>query len=176
MSLALLKPTDPLEQSIALIGAALRRGDLSAVQLTERALARAQQAEPEINAFIEIQADRALEHAFVLDREAAQGCWRGPLHGIPLAHKDCFERQGLPTTVGSKVTGNAPGTRTATALSLLERAGAIDLGPLNMNEMVAGPTGQNPHFGDCRNSWDSDRISGGSSSVRRLVRGSSMVR
>ena len=175
MSLALLKPTDPLEQSIALIGAALRGGELSAVQLTERALARARQTEPEINAFIEIQADRALERAVVLDREAAQGRWRGPLHGVPLAHKDCFERQGLPTTVGSKVTGNAPGTRTATALSLLERAGAIDLGPLSMNEMVAGPTGQNPHFGDCRNSWDSNRISGGSSSGSGAAVGAGVV-
>ena len=175
MNLPLLATNDPLEQSIASIGLALRQGDLSCVALTERALARAAQVEPELNAFIEIAKDRALEQAKTLDREAARGHWRGPLHGIPLAHKDCFERLGLPTTVGSKVTGTAPGKHTATTLTLLEQAGAVDLGPLNMNEMVAGPTGQNPHFGDCCNSWDSNRISGGSSSGSGAAVGAAVV-
>jgi Asp-tRNA(Asn)/Glu-tRNA(Gln) amidotransferase A subunit family amidase len=58
-----------------------------------------------LNAFIDIWADSAIAQAKQLDLEAASGKWRGPLHGIPLAHKDCFERQGLPMTVGSKVTG-----------------------------------------------------------------------
>ncbi|MEN9589254.1 MAG: hypothetical protein RLZZ481_1040 [Pseudomonadota bacterium] len=175
MTIELLDKSALLEQSIIQISQALRRGETSSVQLTQTALARARQVEPQINAFIELREEQALEQAQTLDREAAQGRWRGPLHGVPLAHKDCFERQGLPTTVGSKVTGTALGTRTATALSLLEQAGAVDLGPLSMNEMVAGPTGQNPHFGDCRNSWDTERISGGSSSGSGAAVGAAVV-
>ncbi len=159
-----LSPDDPLDLSIAALAARMRCGELSAEALTVAALGRAVATQPSLNAFIDLRGEAALQQARQLDREAAQGRWRGPLHGIPLAHKDCFERAGLPMTVGSKVIDPTPGTRTASVLSRLAEAGAIDLGALNMNEMVAGPTGQNPHFGDCRNAWDPARISGGSSS------------
>ena len=175
MPLPLNQPTDILEASITEVGARLRRKELSAEQLTRHALDRAVQTQPMLNAFIDIWADSAIAQAKQLDLEAASGKWRGPLHGIPLAHKDCFERQGLPMTVGSKVTGTDLGRVTATALQRLNEAGAVDLGPLNMNEMVAGPTGQNPHFGDCRNSWDLDRISGGSSSGSGAAVGAGVI-
>jgi aspartyl-tRNA(Asn)/glutamyl-tRNA(Gln) amidotransferase subunit A len=162
--ITLNQPSDILEASIAEVGARLRRKELSSEELTRHALDRAVQTQPTLNAFIDICADSAIAQAKQLDLEAASGKWRGPLHGIPLAHKDCFEREGLPMTVGSKVTGTDLGRKTASALQRLNQAGAVDLGPLNMNEMVAGPTGQNPHFGNCCNSWDPDRISGGSSS------------
>ncbi|MEI8400398.1 MAG: amidase [Alcaligenaceae bacterium] len=167
--------SDILEASITEVGARLRRKELSAEQLTRHALDRAVKTQPLLNAFIDIWADSAIAQAKQLDLEAASGNWRGPLHGIPLAHKDCFEREGLPMTVGSKVTGAELGRVTATALQRLGQAGAVDLGPLNMNEMVAGPTGQNPHFGDCRNSWDSDRISGGSSSGSGAAVGAGVI-
>ncbi len=143
---------------------ALREGRTDAESLARAALDRAVAVQPVLNAFIEIHAETALARARALDREASAGRWRGPLHGIPLAHKDCFERAGLPTTVGSRAMGSAPGTRDATVLERLHEAGAVDLGPLNLNEAVAGPTGQNPHFGDCCNPWDPSRVSGGSSS------------
>ena len=175
MQLPLNQSTDILEASITEVGARLRRKELSAEQLTRHALDRAVQTQPLLNAFIDIWADSAIAQAKQLDLEAASGKWRGPLHGIPLAHKDCFERQGLPMTVGSKVTGTDLGRVTATALQRLNEAGAVDLGPLNMNEMVAGPTGQNPHFGDCRNSWDINRISGGSSSGSGAAVGAGVI-
>ena len=143
---------------------ALREGRTDAESLARAALDRAVAVQPVLNAFIEIHAETALARARALDREASAGRWRGPLHGIPLAHKDCFERAGLPTTVGSRAMGSAPVTRDATVLERLHEAGAVDLGPLNLNEAVAGPTGQNPHFGDCCNPWDPSRVSGGSSS------------
>ncbi len=116
------------------------------------------------NAFIAIWGERALEQARERDRELAQGRWRGPLHGIPLAHKDCFTRAGLPMTVGSKVFPETPGDTDAAVLQRLQAAGAVDLGPLNLSEMVSGPTGQNPHWGDCCNAHDPARVAGGSSS------------
>jgi aspartyl-tRNA(Asn)/glutamyl-tRNA(Gln) amidotransferase subunit A len=175
MQITLNQPSDILEASIAEVGARLRRKEISSEELTRRALDRAVQTQPTLNAFIAISADSAIAQAKQLDLEAASGKWRGPLHGIPLAHKDCFEREGLPMTVGSKVTGTDLGRKTASALQRLNQAGAVDLGPLNMNEMVAGPTGQNPHFGNCCNSWDPDRISGGSSSGSGTAVGAGVI-
>ena len=104
-------PDDPLDQSIARVAARLRSGELSCEALTAAALSRADAVQPALNAF------------------------------IPLAHKDCFERAGEAMTVGSQVIDRVPGVQTATAPARLDDAGAIDLGMLNMSEMVAGPTG-----------------------------------
>ena len=164
-----------LEQSILQIAAMLRTGQLTSEQLTRLSIARARALQPVINAFIAIHEEKALQTARARDLELAEGRDRGPLHGIPLAQKDCFERTGESMTVGSVVTGQLPGIRDASILQSLEAAGAVDIGALNMNEMVAGPTGRNPHFGDCCNSWDADRISGGSSSGSGAAVGAGIV-
>ena len=169
------KDSDLLERPILEIAAMLRAGRLSSEQLTTLSVARAKASQPVINAFIAIREEKALQTARARDRELARGLDRGPLHGIVLAHKDCFERAGEPMTVGSIVTGQTPGLRDASLLRSLEEAGAVDIGPLNMNEMVAGPTGRNPLFGDCCNSWDADRISGGSSSGSGAAVGAGVV-
>jgi aspartyl-tRNA(Asn)/glutamyl-tRNA(Gln) amidotransferase subunit A len=150
----------PLAQAAALI----RNGDCTSLQLTEAAIARARATQRLGNAFVELFEEAALRRATALDEERRRGRCHGPLHGIPLAHKDCLERAGRPMRVGSIVTDDTPGTTDATVLRRLAAAGAVDLGRLHLNEMVAGPTGQNPHLGDCRNAWDPARIAGGSSS------------
>jgi aspartyl-tRNA(Asn)/glutamyl-tRNA(Gln) amidotransferase subunit A len=149
---------------IARLGEALRRRELSVGELVERALRRATEAQHAHRAFIEIFFDKARASARKLDEEIAQGRWRGPLHGIPLAHKDCLERVDRAPTVGSIATDLARPDLDATVLTRLEQAGSVDIGALNLNEMVAGPTGHNPHFGDCANAIDPSRIGGGSSS------------
>lgn len=146
------------------IGQLLRRGDVSVTQLTERVLTHATRLQAEHHAFIELFQEQALARARQLDDEIARGRWRGPLHGIPLAHKDCFARAGRAPTVGSPAADLQPPTEDATVLQRLDQAGAVDVGALNLNEMVAGPTGHNPHFGDCANALDPIRIGGGSSS------------
>lgn len=150
--------------SLAQAARQLASGEVSAEQLTEQAIARATACQPVLNAFIEIWADKAMEQARAADSERARGKVRGPLHGIPLAHKDCFEIQGHAATIGSRARPAVQATSNARAIQRLNDAGAITLGVLNMNEMVAGPTGQNPIFGDCCNALDPARISGGSSS------------
>lgn len=150
--------------SLAEAARSMQAGQVTSEQLTEQALARATQTQPTLNAFIDIWADKALERARQMDRERADGRCRGPLHGIPLAHKDCFEIAGHAATVGSRARPVALAERDARAIEMLDDAGAVTLGTLNMNEMVAGPTGQNPIFGDCCNALDPSRISGGSSS------------
>jgi aspartyl-tRNA(Asn)/glutamyl-tRNA(Gln) amidotransferase subunit A len=156
--------TELLDGPIADAARALRNGAVTARALVGAALERAREVQPRLNAFVALRADAAVAHAEALDREAAAGRWRGPLHGIPLAHKDCFERADASATLGSIAAAIPPGARDASALERLRAAGAIDLGPLNLNEAVAGPTGQNPHLGDCRNARDPRRVSGGSSS------------
>lgn len=88
----------------------------------------------------------------------------GPLHGVPLAHKDIFAREGQPMTCGSKILAKNVATSTAVALQRLDAAGALDLGALNMAEFAAGGTGHNVHWGDCVNPWNTAYTPGGSSS------------
>jgi aspartyl-tRNA(Asn)/glutamyl-tRNA(Gln) amidotransferase subunit A len=153
-----------LDLPLAAAAALIREGALTSRALTEAAIRRARAVQPATNAFVAILADRARADAEARDAERRAGRIRGPLHGIPLAHKDCLERAGEPMRVGSAVTDATPGARDATVLARLAAAGAVDLGRLHLNEMVAGPTGQNPTLGDCRNAWDTARVSGGSSS------------
>lgn len=163
-ALSSARAADPLAWTIPQMGAALRAQVLSVTELTQQAVARAREVQGLHRPFIALQADAALARARVLDQELAAGHDRGPLHGIPVAHKDCFERAGRAPTVGSRATDLPVPAADASALQRLERAGTVDLGPLNLNEMVAGPTGHNPHFGDCANALDPRRIGGGSSS------------
>src|SRR5207253_1767604 len=88
----------------------------------------------------------------------------GPLGGIPLAHKDMFYRSGQVSNCGSKIRRGWVAAETSAALERLDTAGALDIGTLNMSEFAYGPTGHNEHWGDCRNPWHPDYITGGSSS------------
>ncbi|WP_158215197.1 amidase [Candidimonas nitroreducens] len=158
---------EPPERNFPTLAQAARKlelGELNAEALTAQCIARAVDRQPTLNAFIEVWRDSAMEQARMLDLERARGKVRGPLHGIPLAHKDCFEIVGHAATIGSRARPAIKATADASAIHLLNEAGAVTIGTLNMNEMVAGPTGQNPIFGDCCNALDPARIAGGSSS------------
>jgi aspartyl-tRNA(Asn)/glutamyl-tRNA(Gln) amidotransferase subunit A len=132
-------------------------------ELVSAAIARAKLVNPEINAFLRLDEELALARARALDLERAGGAVRGPLHGIPLAHKDMFHRAGRRSTYGAKADVALP-TQTSTALSRLDAAGAVEIGALNMTAFAVGPTGHNRNTGNCRNPWNTDRITGGSSS------------
>lgn len=142
----------------------LRTGQVTCVELAQQAIDRAVRTQPSLNAFIEIWGEKALDSAHQRDRELQTGYDRGVLHGIPLAHKDCFNISGHTATIGSKARQGPPSENNAHVIECLNQNGAINLGSLNLSEMVAGPTGQNPIFGDCCNAIDPTRISGGSSS------------
>lgn len=86
-----------------------------------------------------------------------------PLSGIPIVIKDLFETKGIPTTAGTEfLRHNIPG-EDARVVRLLKEAGAIVLGKSNMHEIALGVTNINPHYGTCRNPWNTRHISGGSS-------------
>ena len=139
-------------------------GALSSIALTEACLDRAAAWQASRNCFIRIDAEAALGAARACDEELKRGHRRGPLHGVPLAHKDMFYREGRVSTGGSKILRDQVATTTATVLDRLDAAGAIQIGVLNMSEFAAGPTGHNVHYGHCRNAFDASRIPGGSSS------------
>ena len=149
--------------SCAGLARAIREKRVTCVQAMEAALERAKAVQSKLNCFIRID-DAALAQAALLDREVSQGRLRGALHGVPMAHKDMYYREGVVSTCGSKIARERKAKQTATALERLDAAGAIQFGVLNMAEFAFGPTGHNWHFGHCRNPWDPARITGGSSS------------
>jgi aspartyl-tRNA(Asn)/glutamyl-tRNA(Gln) amidotransferase subunit A len=130
----------------------------------EAVLARAEHVQKTLNCFVRIDRDEALAAAHLADVELARGAVRGRLHGVPMAHKDMYYREGAISSCGSKIKGDMPAPSTATALKKLDAAGAIQFGVLNMAEFAYGPTGHNYHLGHCRNPWNLDYITGGSSS------------
>ena len=96
--------------------------------------------------------------------EIAGGEYRGPLHGIPVALKDIFAVAGVGLTAGSKILAENVASEDAESTTRLRSAGAIIPGKLNLHEFAFGATGVNPHYGPARNPWDTERITGGSSS------------
>jgi aspartyl-tRNA(Asn)/glutamyl-tRNA(Gln) amidotransferase subunit A len=153
-----------LPRSIAEAGARLRSGELTCVALAGGCLERIAARQGELNAFITVTADLALATARERDAELQEGRDRGPLHGIPIAHKDCYDTAGVRTTVGAEVFRDRIPGHDATAVQKLFDAGAVMLGKTHMNEFAAGMSGKNAFFGDAHNPRDLARAPGGSSS------------
>jgi aspartyl-tRNA(Asn)/glutamyl-tRNA(Gln) amidotransferase subunit A len=157
-------PDDPALLSLAEVADAIAQRRLSAVEVTQAVLDRIPAWQDRINCFIAPEPDAALARARWLDAELAAGRRLGPLHGVPLAHKDLFYREGAICTGGSEIRRHWRAPATATVLRRLDQAGAVDLGRLNMAEFAAGATGHNRWYGDCRNPWNPTYATGGSSS------------
>jgi aspartyl-tRNA(Asn)/glutamyl-tRNA(Gln) amidotransferase subunit A len=149
-------------QSLAEVSDRLRVREVSSEALTALMLQRAHQHNPEINCFIEIFDEVALHSARQLDRELESGNWRGPLHGVPIAVKDIFDFPGYSASAGSRLERSTSSAH-ATVLRKLADAGAVVIGTLNLDELAAGGTGDNAHFGRCCNPWNPAHNTGGSS-------------
>lgn len=137
---------------------------VSALEVTEAALNRVAKRQPLLNAYIRIDSDGARAAARAADERMARHGPSGPLHGVPLAHKDMFYRPGVPVTCGSALRRDFRPDYLATVLARLDAVGAISLGALNMSEFASGPTGVNVHYGSTRNPWNTAHMTGGSSS------------
>jgi aspartyl-tRNA(Asn)/glutamyl-tRNA(Gln) amidotransferase subunit A len=146
------------------VAARIRAREASATEVLDAVLARAKAVQPKLNCFLRIDEELARAAAKLADADLARGHLRGPLHGVPLAHKDMYYRAGVPSSCGSRVKGKEPEKSTATALKRLDAAGAIQFGVLHMAEFAYGPTGHNYHHGHCRNPWNTAHVTGGSSS------------
>lgn len=154
--------SDPLSKSASAteIAGAVMSGKVKAAAVVDATLKRIEAAEPKINAFTDVVAERAARRAAEIDA----GLHRGPLLGVPFAVKNLFDIAGLPTRAGSKINVEGPrAERDGALVRKLEAAGAILVGGLNMGEYAYDFTGENAHYGPSRNPHDPTRMSGGSS-------------
>src|SRR5439155_17047282 len=137
---------------------------ISALAVTEVALARIAKDNPVLNSFTDVTADRARAKARAIDAAVAAGQNAGPLAGVPFAVKNLFDVQGLSTRAGSKINRDLkPAPRDAALIERMEAAGAVLVGALNMGEYAYDFTGENVHDGPSRNPHDVTRMTGGSS-------------
>lgn len=141
----------------------IRSRQVSPVDITQACLDRIAAVNDRYNAFVTVDETGALAAAKTAEVEIARGDYRGPLHGVPVAHKDLYATAGLRTTGGSRVLAEHVPTRDATVVARLKQAGMVTLGKTNTHEFAYGPTNEVSLFGAVRNPWNSARISGGSS-------------
>ncbi len=153
-----------LPQTISEAGRRLRLGTLTSESLTQAYLLGIKKLQSKLNMFITVTEEHALQCARALDSELKAGKDRGPLHGIPIVHKDLYDTAGIRTTVGSEFHRDRIPGDDATVVRRLKEAGTVMLGKANMNEFAAGVSGINKYFGNARNPWGPDRSPGGSSS------------
>jgi len=150
--------------SASAIAQAVTARRLSALDVTEAALARIRKYDPILNAFTDVTAERARAKAREVDAAIASGKNAGPLAGVPFAVKNLFDVRGLSTRAGSKINRDLPpAPRDAALIERMEAAGAVLVGALNMGEYAYDFTGENVHDGASRNPHDPARMSGGSS-------------
>lgn len=143
---------------------AIAKGEVSSFDVTKAALDAFETHDKAINSAIWLEREAALETAEAYDKLLKAGKNLGKLHGVPLAHKDMYYKAGKLSTCGSMIRKDFRPDYTATVISRLEAAGSVTLGGLNMAEFAQNPTGHNRHFGHCRNPWNTDYCTGGSSS------------
>ena len=154
-------PADLHVWGVAELARQLRAGKVSSVEAVQHLLARVE-ASRDLGAWLHVDTDQAVAAARAADSRRQQGESQ-TLLGIPLAHKDIFVTQDLPTTAGSKMLQGYRSPFDATVVSRLSQAGAITLGKLNCDEFAMGSANENSAFGVVRNPWDKQRVPGGSS-------------
>jgi len=137
----------------------LKAKKFSSEDLTNACIKRARERNPEVNAFVEITEDFALEQARLVDKDGAAG----PLSGIPIGIKDLFSVKGYETTAGSKILKGYKPPFDATAVAKLREAGAVFLGRTNMDEFACGSSTEHSCYGNTKNPCDLERVPGGSS-------------
>ncbi|MFM2397272.1 MAG: hypothetical protein RLZZ144_522 [Pseudomonadota bacterium] len=151
-----------INATIKQLAAALRAKQISSVELTQLYLDRINQLNPQLNAFITLNADKSLAQARAADARLASGD-ADVLTGIPIAQKDIFCAKDWLTTCGSKMLNNFVSPYDAHVISQFNQAGAINLGKTNMDEFAMGSSNETSHYGSVKNPWDIQRVPGGSS-------------
>jgi amidase len=141
----------------------LRAREVSAREVVEAQLTQIERVNPRVNAIVTLTAERALEQARAADERLAAGADVGPLHGLPIAHKDTHDTAGIRTTYGSPLLAENVPLRDELIIERMRDAGAITLGKTNVPEFAAGSNTFNTVFGATRNPYDLTRSAGGSS-------------
>jgi len=154
---------------------AIRRGRVSAREVLEAHLERIEAVNPTVNAIVTLVPEMARARAAEADERQTRGDPLGPLHGLPIAHKDAVNTAGIRTTMGSPLlSANVP-SQDDLIVERLRDAGAITLGKTNLPEFGAGSHTFNPVFGATRNPYDLSRSSGGSSGGAAVALATGMI-
>jgi len=140
-----------------------RSGEISAVETIEAHLAQIEKVNPQVNAIVTLVPELALEQARKADEKLAQGGEVGPLHGVPIAHKDLVPTKGIRTTFGSPIFQDFVPEQDALLVERIRNAGGIALGKTNTPEFGAGSQTFNQVFGVTKNPYDLSKTCGGSS-------------
>ena len=151
------------ELSIKEISELIKKKEVSPVELTEQILNRIERYDGDINSYVTVLSDYALQKAKKAEDDITSGNYLGPLHGIPIGLKDIFVMKDVRTTAGSKILENFKPLYNATVTQKLLDAGAIIVGKNNMDEFAMGSSNETSCFGQVKNPWDLQRVPGGSS-------------
>lgn len=150
------------ELTLAQLKTGLARKEFSSTEIIESFLARIEEKNADINAYITITAEQALSDAADADKARAQNRAK-ELTGLPIAHKDLFCTNGVLTSCGSKMLSNFISPYDATVVAKCKQAGLVSLGKLNMDEFAMGSSNENSFYGPVRNPWSISHVPGGSS-------------
>ena len=137
--------------------------DLSAREVMEAHLAQIDRVNPKVNAIVTFLPEQAIDGANAADEALARGEEAGPLHGLPVAHKDLVPTRGIRTTLGSPIYKDFVPDHDALIVERLKTAGAITIGKTNTPEFGAGAQTYNEVFGETLNPYDTSKTCGGSS-------------
>ena len=151
-----------IEKSATQMAAALQGGELTSVELTKAHLARIEEVDSKVKAFLHVDKEGALKQAENVDARRKAGEKLSPLAGVPLALKDVMVQKGIPTTCGSKMLEGWRPPYDSTVVARLKSAGIIILGKTNMDEFAMGSSTENSAYFPTHNPWDLTRIPGGS--------------
>ena len=148
--------------SLSEIKIGLEKGDFTSTELTSHYLERIEKHDGQLNSFISVTSDHALEQAKAADQRYKNEDAL-PLDGIPIAHKDIFCTKGILTTCGSRMLSNFESPYSATVYEKLDKQGMVMLGKTNMDEFAMGSSNETSFFGKVKNPWNLDYVPGGSS-------------
>lgn len=143
------------------LGTAIKQGEVSVKEAAQAALDAVSAQDEELNAFITVTGERALERAQQLQAGARDA--QSPLYGVPMAIKDNICTKGVKTSCASRILGDFAPPYDAAVVEKLAQAGAVPLGKLNMDEFAMGSTSETSFYGPVKNPWDWARVPGGSS-------------
>src|ERR1700675_3246138 len=149
--------------TIPAVRTALDARKISASELVKEFYARIEQRNAELNIYLALSPERAFAQADKIDAAIAAGDALPSLAGVPVAIKDVISTRGIPTTCGSRILEGYKPAYDATAVTLLERAGAVVLGKTNCDEFAMGSSNENSAYGPVRNPVATDHVPGGSS-------------
>jgi amidase len=168
-------PDDLCFTSAVELAAMIRAKKVSAREVMQAHLAQIERVNPAVNAIVTLVGERAMADAAAADQELARGKPRGPLHGLPIAHKDLVATKGIRTTQGSPFYRDFVPEADAAIITLIRKGGALTVGKTNTPEFGAGSHTFNTVFGATKNPYDVTRSCGGSSGGAAVALACGMV-